>query len=174
MKTRRSGSLVGGVTAVSLLLSLTALTPTESLAAGQGPAPAPTLAVGDMVPAFDAEALDGTTQHIYYPKGSTTVILFFLSSCPTCHRMIPEWNRVYASKPANLTVLGVMLDREPPGFFDGRPTSFPVVRALSRDLGRTFKIAHVPMTLRVAAGGKVEGVAVGATDPIRLGELFRR
>lgn len=174
MRTRWPGNLIGSVTVVSLLVVLTATVPAEVRAVGQGPSPAPTLEVGDVAPAFDAEALDGTTRHIEYPKGSTTVILFFLSSCSTCHRMIPEWNRAFSGKPANLTVVGVMLDREPAGFFDALPVAFPVVRALSRDLSRSFKINQVPVTLRVAAGGKVEGVAVGSIDPIRLGELFRR
>jgi len=174
MRTRWPGQFVGCGALASLLLILPATPAAEARTAGQGPVPASVLEVGEVVPAFDAEALDGTTRHVEYPKGSTTVILFFLSSCPTCHRMIPEWNRAFSAKPASLTVLGVMLDREPAGFFEALPVAFPVVRALTRDLGRSFKINHVPVTLRVAAGGKVEGVAVGSIDPIRLGELFRR
>lgn len=174
MRTGWPRDLVGSATVASLLLAFTATTPAQVRAGGQGSAPAPALELGEVVPAFDAEAVDGTTRHVDYPKGSTTVLLFFLSSCPTCHRMIPEWNRAYGRKPANLTVVGVMLDREPPGFFETMPISFPVVRAPSRDLSRSFKIQQVPVTLRVDAGGKVDGVAVGVVDPIRLGELFRR
>ena len=48
------------------------------------------------------------------------------------------------------------MDREPPGFFAANPVSFPVVRAPSREFGSIFKVARVPITLRVAAGGKVE------------------
>ena len=70
------------------------------LAAVVGPAAAgaevaAALAPGDMVQPFDAEGLDGVVKHVDYPKGSATVLLFFLSGCPTCHKMIPEWNRAY-------------------------------------------------------------------------------
>ena len=174
VRTGWSGKLRGGAAVASLLLAFAAAIPAEARAGEQDPALVKALEPGEVVPAFDVEAIDGTRRHIDFPKGSTTVLLFFLSSCSTCHRMIPEWNRAYASKPANLTVVGVMLDREPRGFFEARPISFPVVRALSSDFGRSFKIQRVPVTLRVTAGGKIDGVEVGPVDPIRLGELFRR
>jgi hypothetical protein len=31
----------------------------------------------------------------------------------------------------------------------------------------------VPLTLRLSPGGKIEDLALGVLDPIRLGELFR-
>lgn len=157
-----------------LLPALAVAAPARALTETPGSAPVPALELGEVVPVFDAEAIDGSRRHVDYPKGSTTVLLFFLSSCPTCHRMIPEWNRAFSRKPANLTVIGVMLDREPPGFFEALPISFPVVRAPRRDFGNSFKIKQVPVTLRVAAGGKVDDVAVGMLDPIRVGELFKR
>ena len=174
MRTGRPGDTKGRAATACLLLAFVAATPAGVRAQALSPAPIPALELGEVVPAFDAEAIDGSRRHVDYPKGSTTVLLFFLSSCSTCHRMIPEWNRAYSRKPQNLTVVGVMLDREPPGFFEAMSISFPVVRSLSRDFGRSFKIQRVPVTLRVGAGGKVEDVAVGMLDPIRLGELFRR
>jgi len=137
------------------------------------PSAAPLLAVGDTVPPFDGERLDGVSERVDYPKGSATVLLFFLGSCPSCHKMIPEWNLVYARRPKGLRVVGVLLDREPPGFFMATPISFPVVRSPGGDFSKTFKLHKVPLTVRVAAGGKVQDVGVGQLDPIRLGEIFR-
>jgi thiol-disulfide isomerase/thioredoxin len=137
------------------------------------PSPPPLLAVGDTVPSFDAEGLDGAVQHVDYRKGSVTVLLFFLSGCPVCHKMIPEWNRAYERRPKGLRVVGVMLDREPPGFFMATPVSFPVLRSPGVEFARTFKLQKVPMTVRVVAGGKVEDVGVGQLDLIRLGEILR-
>jgi thiol-disulfide isomerase/thioredoxin len=153
-------------------------------ASAQSPSPTPTPPLGpvpgDVLPPFDAEGLDGRTKHVSYPKGATTVLLFFLSSCPTCHRMIPEWNSAYERKAKGLVVTGVLIDQEPPGFFMATPISFPVLRAPGKgwvhegkDFRQTFKIERVPLTVRVAAGGKVEDAAMGLVDPIRLGELFR-
>lgn len=156
-----------------------ALTAAVALTAGRPDVPAPSpapraaLARGDVVSAFDAEGIDGTVKHVDFPKGTTTLLLFFLSGCPTCHRLIPEWNRAYERRPQNLRVLGVMMDREPPAFFLAHPVSFPVVRAPGTTVRDAFKIERVPLMVRVLAGGKVHDVGSGLLDPIRLGELFR-
>jgi thiol-disulfide isomerase/thioredoxin len=150
-----------------------------SAAAGAPDVPSPSpspppLAPGDVVPPFDAEGVDGVMHHVTYGK-QPTILLFFLSSCPHCQKQIPEWNRAYERRPPGVNVIGVMLDHEPPAFFVAVPVSFPVVRAPNRrELTRTFKINMVPLTVRVGPGGKVEDVGSGPTDPIRLGELFRR
>ena len=135
---------------------------------------APALVAGDVVPTFQAEGVDGVVRSIDYPKDSRTVLLFFLSSCPTCHKMLPLWSEAYLKRPKGLTVVGVMLDREPPGFFTLAPVSFPVVRSPGSSLSKAFKIRHVPLTVRVGPGGKVEDAAEGIADPIRLGQLFRQ
>jgi thiol-disulfide isomerase/thioredoxin len=130
----------------------------------------PTL--GDVFPPFDTQAVDGTRLHVAYAKG-TTVLLFFSSGCPVCHRMIPEWNRAYEKRAKGVEIIGVIVDKEPPGFFVAMPVSFPVLRLPASDFARTNKVNRVPLTLRLAAGGKIEDLALGVLDPIRLGELLR-
>jgi hypothetical protein len=138
------------------------------------PSPSPaSLAPGDVIPPFDAEGVDGVMHHVSFGK-QPTILLFFLSSCPHCQKQIPDWNRAFERRPPGVNVVGVMLDHEPPGFFVALPVSFPVVRASSREFGRTLKITRVPLTVRVGPAGKVEDVGSGPTDPIRLGELFRK
>jgi hypothetical protein len=131
------------------------------------------LKAGDVVTPFDAEGVDGQIKHVVFAKGSNTVLLFFLSGCPVCHRMIPEWNRAFERKAKSLQVVGVLMDKEPPGFFMATPISFPVVRSPGGDFNKRFKIQRVPMSLRIAPGGRVEDLAVGQIDAIRLGEVFR-
>ena len=133
----------------------------------------PKVAPGYQVPEFTAQAVDGSTRRVAFAKGTSTVLLFFLSSCPTCHKQIPDWNRAYQRRPKNVNVIGVILDREPPGFFEAYPVAFPVVRSPGRDFLASYKVARTPTTLRVAAGGKVEGHGEGMLDPITLGEFFR-
>lgn len=135
--------------------------------------PGTNLGPGDVVPVFQAQGVDGVVRNVDFPKDSTTVLLFFLSSCPTCHKMLPVWSEAYLKKPKGLTVFGVMLDREPPGFFNIAPVTFPVLRSPGSSLNKAFKINHVPMTIRVGPHGKVEAAAEGVLDPIRLGQLFR-
>lgn len=143
------------------------------------------LAPGETVPEFDARGIDGAPRHVGFPKTGPTVLLFFSSGCPVCRRMIPIWNEKLAKKPKNLNVVGVIVDQEPPGFFNTYPVTFPVVRLPGRELGprggdqaaralmERYKVARVPMTLRVNPGGAVESAATGMLDPIKLGELFR-
>jgi redoxin len=152
--------------ALAILAGL--VSPVSTCAAEQPP-----LARGDTVSGFDAEGVDGVVKHVAYPKGSATVLLFFLSGCPTCHKMIPEWNRAYERRPPKLNVIGVLMDREPPGFFEATKIAFPVVRSPGRDFLEIWKIHRAPTTLRIGGGGTVQDVEVGIVDPIRLGEIFR-
>jgi AhpC/TSA family protein len=138
-----------------------------------GAADGASLARGDTVGPFDALDLNGVVKHVDYPKGSATVLLFFLSGCPTCHKMIPDWNRAYDRRSPKLNVVGVLLDREPPGFFEATRIAFPVLRTPGRGFLSAWKIQRTPTTVRVGPGGKVEDVEVGIVDPIRLGEIFR-
>ena len=157
----------------SVLLTLSALVIATPLSAAQAPAPSPEpefVKVGETIPPFEATGIDGTVRAVKYEK--PTVLVFFLSGCPVCHKMIPEWNQAFDRKPKGLEVVGVLMDREPPGFFAATPVTFPVVRAPSREFGRIFKVARVPITLRVGVGGKVEDISVGILDRIRLGQFF--
>jgi len=157
---------VGWAAALALVAGLGL--PASTCAAEQG-----TLVRGDTVTEFDADAVDGVVKHITYPKDSATVLLFFLSGCPTCHKMIPEWNRAYERRPPKLNVIGVLMDREPPGFFQATPIAFPVVRSPGRDFLEIWKIHRAPATVRIGPGGAVQDVETGIVDPIRLGEIFR-
>ncbi len=159
--------------APALLVSATLALSAPASAQVPPASPAPALAVGDVVPAFDAVGVDGTSHHVDFPKGSHTVVLFFLSSCPVCHKMLPVWSDYYQRRPKALTVVGVMLDREPPGFFNALPITFPVLRSPGPELHRAYKVQHVPMTIRIGAGGKVEELGQGVLDPIKLGQIFR-
>jgi peroxiredoxin len=161
-RTRKAGSW----TAVVLSAVLAA-------PAAAGPPVTAPLAPGETVQPFDAEGVDGVMKHVDFPKGSATVLLFFLSGCPTCHKMIPEWSRAYERRSPKLNVIGVLMDREPPGFFQATRIPFPVVRSPGRDFLTAWKVQRAPMTIRVGPGGKVEDAQLGIIDPIRLGEIFR-
>ena len=136
-------------------------------------APPYTPSRGDVVPSFQTMTVDGKARSFEFPEGSETVFLFFLSGCPSCHKMIPEWNRAYQRKPEGLNVVGVIMDQEPPGFWSTMHIEFPVVRSPGRQFLQSLNVNRVPLTLRVGEGGVVEDLELGVIDPIRLGELFK-
>jgi peroxiredoxin len=144
-------------------------------------------AKGDVIPGFETLGVDGKPAKIDFPKGSRTMLLFFLSGCPHCHKMIPEWNRVYEQKVKNLKIVGVIMDPDqaPASFWTEHPVAFPVVRSPGREFLRTLNVNRAPTTLRVGEAGRVEDVAVGercsgsegvpgvtCVDPIHFGLLF--
>ena len=157
---------------VRALLSAVVLAGLAVPARAQTAGPPPTPAKGDVVPAFETLGIDGKAAKIDFPKGTKTVLLFFLSGCPTCHKMIPEWNRAYERRAKSLKVIGVIMDQEPPGFWGTMPISFPVVRSPGRAFLSGLNVNRAPLTLRIGAGGRVDDLALGLVDPIRLGELF--
>jgi peroxiredoxin len=159
---------------VVLALASSALAASASAQAVQPAATPPSSpAIGDVMKAFETTRIDGQAQQVSFPRGSKTVLLFFLSGCPVCHKMIPEWNRAYERRPKQLRVIGVLMDQEPPDFWSSVSIQFPVVRAPGREFLRSLHVNRAPLTLRVVEGGKVEDLGLGLIDPIRLGELFR-
>jgi peroxiredoxin len=159
-----------------------------TLAAAQGaPGAQPPLSPskGDVVPAFETLGVDGKPAKVDFPKGSKTVLLFFLSGCPHCHRMIPEWNKAFERQPKGVKIVGVIMDPDqaPASFWQEHPIAFPVLRSPGREFLRTLNVNRAPLTLRVAEGGKVEDVGLGEAcsggaaagsciDGIHLGALF--
>jgi peroxiredoxin len=129
---------------------------------------------GDLVPVFETLEVGGKPAKVDFPKGSKTVLLFFLSGCPVCHKMIPEWNRAYERRSKGLSVVGIIMDPEeaPPAFWSTMAISFPVLRSPGREFLRGLNVNRAPLTLRVGEGGRIEDLAMGVVDPIRLGELF--
>ena len=168
VESRTSGRWLGAALTVALALLAA---PARAQHADDANVPLPE--AGEVIQPFDTKAVDGTPQRVAFEGKGSTVLLFFLSSCPTCHRMLPEWNRAFQRRPPGLQVIGVIMDQEAPGFFQTNPLAFPVVRAPSRELLRKMKISRVPLMVRVARGGKIEDVAMGYNDPIRVGEIFR-
>ncbi len=154
------------------LLLAALLVPVAVQAGAQTAAPPIAPTKGDVIPVFETLGIDGKPAKVDFPKGSKTVLLFFLSGCPTCHKMIPEWNRAYERRAKNLRVVGVIMDQEPPGFWGTLKVAFPVLRSPGREFLTSLHVNRAPLTLRVGAGGQVDDLAVGLVDPIRLGELF--
>jgi peroxiredoxin len=158
----------------ALLASLLAVPQVLAQAAPPAGGPPTSPSKGDVVPVFETLGVDGQPAKVDFPKGSKSVLLFFLSGCPVCHKMIPEWNRAYERRSKGLKVVGVIMDPDqaPPTFFSTMAISFPVLRSPGHEFLRALNVNRAPLTLRVGEGGKIEDLGLGLIDPIRLGELF--
>ncbi len=166
----RMRSLVRCARRALLVVVATALAaPASAQVAAPAATPPSSPAKGDVVRAFETTTIDGQPQKVAFPKGSKTVLLFFLSGCPVCHKMIPEWNRAYERRPKQLRVIGVLMDQEPPGFWSAVSIQFPVLRAPGREFLRSLNVNRAPLTLRVGEGGTVEDLGLGADRPDQAG-----
>ncbi|HET6897631.1 MAG TPA: hypothetical protein VFK70_04760, partial [Vicinamibacteria bacterium] len=130
----RRVALLAMLLAVSVAVASSAAPAAPVATQAAASSPPPSLAPGDTVIPFDAVGVDGVSRRVDFPKGSHTVVMFFLSSCPVCHKMLPVWTEYYQRKPKTLNVVGVMLDSPPPGFFNAMPIGFPVVRSPGAEL----------------------------------------
>ncbi len=63
-------------------------------------------------------------------------------------------------------------DQAPPTFLSTMAIAFPVLRSPGQQFLRGLNVNRAPLTLRVGEGGRIEDLALGVIDPIRLGELF--
>jgi hypothetical protein len=148
---------------LAAVLSLSACTPPK----------ASTLRAGDAVPAFTTVNVAGQPFRVAFPENRRTVLLVFLASCSTCQAQLPLWKEAFARRPEGTDVVGVLVDQEPPGYWDGHAVPFDVVRAPGREFMREqYRLRHAPSTLRIGPNGRVEDLAVGAAPGRRIQEIF--
>jgi thiol-disulfide isomerase/thioredoxin len=78
------------------------------------PPPLPIMMKGDVLDPIHTRGLNDVDYTVDFPKnGPTTVVMFFLSTCPHCQAMLPHWNEAFEKKHKDLKVVGIMLDRAP-------------------------------------------------------------
>src|SRR5215208_151597 len=66
--------------------------------------------VGNTIPDFNLESLDGATMSKASLKGEPVVLNFFASWCTNCRAEIPELKQVAASAGRKAKVIGIALD----------------------------------------------------------------
>jgi peroxiredoxin len=158
---------------VSIVLGATgASRATAAAAAPAAPTEAPHPAAGETLSSFTGQDADGKSVTVTFPKGSKTVLVFFSSTCPICHRMIPAWNRAYDTRDKGLAMYGIAVDKPDRAFYLLTEVKFPVLTLAGREFLDAAKVFRVPTTMRVKAGGVVEDVAQGQIDRLRLGQFF--
>lgn len=114
--------------------------------------------IGDLVPAFAAETLDGGSQIIGgpNPSGRSTLIAFVAPGCPVCSRLMPVYKSLLSDESKSLELVfasdaaveGHQAYRKQHGI-----ESIPYI--LSTDLGMRFQIGKLPYAVLLDEAGAI-------------------
>ena len=108
--------------------------------------------VKDAPALIDAETGDSLS----FPQDTHNLLLVFRSTCPTCERTAPAWNRLATSEEWRTTAIGL---EDPEGAVTYASVHLPEARvAVPVDIDRftrRFRIGVVPTTLVIDRGGRL-------------------
>ncbi|MCP5060179.1 MAG: redoxin domain-containing protein [bacterium] len=111
------------------------------------------LEVGDAVPGFGLQTLDGAELQL----AAQRTLLFFLSpTCPVCETILPTLQRIEREEAGGLRViLASDGDPEEHGRFALEKQLDRSTYVLSRELGLRFEVAKLPYAVLIDAAGQV-------------------
>jgi thiol-disulfide isomerase/thioredoxin len=129
---------------------------------------------GEEVPAepwlVDAETGDS----VFLQPGAAQLLLVFRSTCPTCERAVPAWNRLSKHRAWTTTAVGLEGADAAAGYAGERLPE--VLAAVPRDIERfttRFRIGVVPTTLVIDRGGRLVARHAGPLEESDI-EALRR
>jgi cytochrome c biogenesis protein CcmG/thiol:disulfide interchange protein DsbE len=132
------------------------------------------LAAGEVVPAFSAPAIDGSTVRWTGRPERPTVLAVWASWCPHCQAELPRLAAALDRHPGVdlvtvVTAIGQRPGPTPPEYLASEGLSFPVaVDDASGTLARGLGVQGFPTVYYVGADGRVVGVTVGEVDAAQL------
>ncbi len=135
----------------------------------------PSAQVGDLLPSFHTQSLDGAKSSVVYDGRSKYLFYIFSPQCGVCIAELPTWNRIAA--PAKLrnyrvVALSIYSDaglEEKPGLVD---RNFETLRIPSVAIQRAYRVLSLPMVMLVSEEGKVQWVRYGKLPEDTVRELL--
>jgi peroxiredoxin len=104
-------------------------------------------AVGDPIPAFDTQLLDGRTLSAKSLAGKPVLVVFWATWCPICRKELPELQKLYdRHKAAGFEILALSIDAERievDEFWLDHRYSFPVAMRTPRH-SEIFGVTRAP------------------------------
>jgi peroxiredoxin len=145
-------------------------------------APGWSIEVGQAVPDFAAQTMDGNQVSRAGMAGKPVLLVFWNTWCPICMKELPEISKLADKFSANeLTVVAVNTglndsENKAKAYWKKRGYRFPSVFDHHFDLGDSFKLKGVPMVLLVDATGTVRYKSTLLPDDLeqRVWQLSRR
>ncbi len=126
--------------------------------------------VGQVPSLVDAETGDS----IAFQSGTATLFLVFRSTCPTCERTAPAWNRLAASNAWQTTAIGLESRQTAAAYAATHLTAARV--AVPQDIDRftrRFRINVVPTTLVIDREGRLAARHAGPLEELDVQALRR-
>jgi peroxiredoxin len=165
---RRPAAVALGLAVLALPLASAARDALDLAAHWQNLAP---VAVGEPVPDFVADTIDGATFTTADLRGRAHLLVFFTSWCGVCQGEMPKYAALHGERP-DLAVVGVNCDREGDQaaiarrYRDDNKLPFPIV--LDRGgLARASRLSVYPHLVLIDAEGQIrwvhQGRAIGGT-----------
>jgi peroxiredoxin len=128
--------------------------------------------VGDRIPAFDTELLDGRTLPAKALAKRPLLVVVWASWCPVCRKELPELQKLYdRHKAAGLEILALSIDAgsiEAEDFWQEHRYSFPVAMRSARH-AEIFGASRTPPRLfLIGRDGRLAFRHVGAIGYAQL------
>lgn len=104
--------------------------------------------------------------HPVFATQDPAVVIYVSASCPWCQKELAAWDSLLASEQPGLRGPTVVMGPGAPEGWRGRlplRLATSAVSDLDGSMGRELGVGAVPFRARVAAGGRVEAIAVGLT-----------
>ena len=115
-----------------------------------------------------------TGDSIVFPAGTATLLLVFRSTCPTCERAAPAWNRLATGDTWQTTAVGLERPQSAAAY---AAAHLPDARiAVPRDMDRftrRFRISVVPTTLVIDREGRLAARHAGPLEELDVQALRR-
>lgn len=148
-----------------LLLSMGLLACASS---SEPPPSAPSPLLGNVLPDFDAETLNGTPISTASMTDRALVVSFFSGDCDACKPTLSSLQDL-SSSYSEVTFIGVSQDAEASDarhVASEQSLTFPIVHDAGRRLAKSFRVKEPPRTFVVGADGRVRwvGAAHGKDD----------
>ena len=121
--------------------------------------------VGDRVPQFSAEGLDGTSFNSTSFTGKRSLLVLFVTTCPDCRRELPqiEWVRSQTKDNPNILMAAISREEEKSvvqDFWESEGFSIPVYLDPDRSIFSKFAGSTVPRIYIINKSGVVEWMAI--------------
>lgn len=155
--------------AVILILVVGALTLIKSRLGDHSGAPGGQIAVGETLPDFELQRLDGSRLHLSELASSVTLVNFWATWCEACMIEMPSLQKLHESfKNEGLTVAGVTVDEEPlavvPRITERLNITFPIFTDTDGSLSDLFDVHAIPLTVIIGKDRRILHVETGERD----------